>query len=158
MRVLIDVPVIGAVGTLLLQMAFVLSCCQTTTTVHGLAPFVVNEGWRIALNIGREKITRMPSAWAESRCHLPTVVKAEFKKEGSAFMPKTAAVKFTGPDGQVVKRIEAGTWKLSANEQDLSFSLTFPKELVRRDVTLRGTVRCTGTVYSTASIRAMNEE
>ena len=101
MRVLIAVPVIGAVGTLLLQMAFVLSCCQTTTTVHGLAPFVVNEGWRIALNIGRVKITRMLSASAESGCRLPIAVKANFKKEGSAFVPKMAAVKFTG--------IEAGT-------------------------------------------------
>ena len=100
----------------------------------------------------------MPSAWAKYGCRLPIVVKADFKKEGSAFVPKTAAVKFTSLDSQAVKRIEVGTWKLSANKQDLSFSLTFPKELVRRDVTLRGTVRCTGTVCSTASIRAMNEE
>ena len=72
-------------------------------------------------------------------------------------------MRFTGPGGEVRGRIEGGEWKASPSSGEgrgigLSFGLSFPDELSRRDVTLRGTVRCEGTLYSTEGLRELDAE
>lgn len=121
-----------------------------------------HEGWRIAMSIGREPGTGMPADWAASGCRLPVVVKCDFRRGGdegndagkNVVVPLTNEVRFTGPDGEVVRTVEGGTWGL-ADARALSFTLAFPEELVRRDVTLRGTVRLTGLLYADDELRAM---
>lgn len=148
--------------TILLVLPLAVDICG----VLALAPCVNHDGWRIALDVGREKETRTSSAWAGSGCRLPVVVRCDFRsddddganaaQEGS-LVPKTSAVRFTGPDGEVVNRVEPGTWRLSSDQRKIEFTLSFPDELVRRDVTLRGTVRCEGFLYGTKFLRTLNE-
>lgn len=120
-----------------------------------------HEGWRIAMNIGREpETTGMPKEWASSGCRLPVVVKCDFQPGGEGRQKNTVAllddkVRFTGPDGEVVKPVEPGEWSLS-NEREISFTVSFPEELVRRDVTLEGTLRLEGLMYSETDLKRMN--
>jgi hypothetical protein len=72
-------------------------------------------------------------------------------------VPITGDVRFTGPDGEVVRPVESGEWEL-ADGRDLSFTLAFPEKLVRRDVTLDGTVRLEGLLYSVDQLKNMDEE
>ena len=145
------------------------------------------DGWRLALDVGREAGTAMPAGWARSGCRLPLVVRCDFEggdgggggggwgwgrtaKAGEAtatagrVVPKVDEVRFTGPGGEVRGRIEGGEWKASPSSGEggggigLSFGLSFPDELSRRDVTLRGTVRCEGTLYSTEGLRELDAE
>jgi hypothetical protein len=123
-----------------------------------------HEGWRIAMNIGREPGTGMPTEWASSGCRLPVVVQCDFRqgdgdgnKNKNVVVPLTGDVRFTGPDGQVVKPVEGGEWSL-VNDRELSLTLAFPEELVRRDVTLDGTVRLEGLLYSVEGLKNMNDQ
>ena len=123
---------------------------------------VKSDGWRVAIDIGREKGTAMPASWAGSGCRLPLVFGCDFEEEGRRIVPKSDEIRFTGPNGEVVERIEGGTWTTkSSGEGDgtgLSFTLSFPKELERRDVTLGGTIRCEGLLYSTDALRELDAE
>jgi hypothetical protein len=114
--------------------------------------------WRIALNIGREPSTSMPSEWAASGCRLPLVIKCDFDENGDV-VPQQENCRFTGPDGEVVKPIQKGGWS-SKNDRNLKYSLHFPQELTRRDVTLdAGTeIFCEGLVYSTNDLKKMNDK
>ena len=42
--------------------------CFFRSTVNALQPNWTHEGWRIAMSIGREPETKMPSEWASSGC------------------------------------------------------------------------------------------
>ena len=37
------------------------------------------DGWRLALDVGREAGTAMPAGWARSGCRLPLVVRCDFE-------------------------------------------------------------------------------
>ncbi len=116
------------------------------------------------MSIGREPGTGMPNEWASSGCRLPVVVQCDFRQEErrtsdqkNVVIPLTGDVRFTGPDGEVVKRVEEGEWSLTDN-RDLSFTLSFPEKLVRRDVTLEGIVRLEGLLYSVGDLKDMDEK
>ena len=120
-----------------------------------------HEGWRIAMNIGREPETQMPTEWASSGCRLPVVVECDFRrekdgtgKETNVVSPLSGEIRFTGPEGEVVKSVQSGEWSL-LNERELSFTLVFPEELVRRDVRLAGTVRLEGLLYSVDDLKKL---
>ena len=116
----------------------------------------LSSGWRIALNIGREPWTQMPSSWASSGCRLPIVVKCDFTPDKKV-IPQDSVVKFTGPDGQVVHPIGTGTWELT-DAKNLQFSLEFPTTLTRRDVVLEPcTMTCSGLLYSKSELDDLNE-
>ena len=113
--------------------------------------------WRIALNIGREPSTSMPSEWAASGCRLPLVIKCDFNDNGHV-VPQQENCRFTGPDGEVVKPIQKGVW--SSNNRNLKYSLHFPQDLSRRDVTLDAGIEifCEGLVYSKHDLKKMNDK
>lgn len=120
------------------------------------------DGWRVAIDIGREEGTSMPASWAGSGCRLPLVFGCDFEEEGTRIVPKSDKVRFTGPSGEVTGRIEGGAWTTKSSGKGegtgLSFTLSFPEELERRDVTLGGTVRCEGLLYSTEALRELDAE
>lgn len=123
-----------------------------------------HEGWRIAMSIGRESGTGMPNDWASSGCRLPVVVQCDFRQEEAStstqkniVVPLTGDVRFTGPDGEVVHPVEKGEWSLVGG-RELSFTLSFPEKLVRRDVTLDGDVRLEGLLYSVEELKKMDEK
>ena len=123
-------------------------------------------GWRVAIDVGREDGTAMPAGWAGSGCRLPLVVGCDFEEAeaGSTarVVPKSDEGRFTGPGGEVTGRIVGGTWTTGpsggGDGTALSFTLSFPEELVRRDVTLGGTIRCEGLLYSTGDLRDLDAE
>lgn len=140
-----------------------LSSALSSAASSTVTPVVAHDGWRIALNIGREKDTRgMPESWAESGCRMPVVIKCDFilhdkKKKEKLVVPKDGSVRFTGPEGEITNPVETGSWSLT-DERNLSFTLNFPNELKRRDVTLQGMVKCEGLIYSEESLKKMNKE
>ncbi len=116
------------------------------------------------MSIGREPGTGMPKDWASSGCRLPVVVQCDFQQQESdtgnqknVVVPLTGEVRFTGPDGEVVKPVEKGEWSLDGG-RELSFTLGFPEQLVRRDVTLDGVVKLEGLIYSVDDLRKMDEK
>jgi hypothetical protein len=139
-------------STTALTATMVAASSVTTTSTTG--------PWRIALNIGREPFTSMPSEWAASGCRLPLVIKCDFRNENDNIVfPQQETCRFTGPAGEIVKPIQQGVWSFN-NNRNLRFSLHFPQELVRRDVVLdAGTeIFCEGLVYSTNDLKKMNEK
>ena len=120
-----------------------------------------NDGWRIALNIGREPESKggMSDEWAISGCRLPIVIKCDFLPDNK-IVPKVSEVRFTAMGGELKYPIEPGTWSLSNDfaQRDLSLTFTFPDELIRRDVSLQGTVTCRGKAFTQFSLDAMNDE
>jgi hypothetical protein len=116
----------------------------------------LSTGWRVALNIGREPFTQMPASWASSGCRLPIVVPCDFEPNGQV-IPKEDVARFTGPDGEVVVKIESGKWSLT-NERNLCFEFIFPERFDRRDVILDPcTVQCKGLLYSKKDLKEMND-
>lgn len=114
-------------------------------------------GWRVALNIGREGITSKNPAWAASGARMPVVVECDFDESGKV-LPRSDFVSFTGPNGAEVYPVEPGEWKLK-NERELEFTLEFPKQMTRRDVTLGpGTVTCRGNVYTQDDLKELNDQ
>jgi hypothetical protein len=102
-------------------------------------------GWRVALNIGNEGGAR-----------LPVVIRCDFLPNGQV-VPKEDVIRFTGPDGEVVKPIEQGKWSLK-DERELEFSFTFPEKLSRRDVEFGpGKLQCKSLLYSKDAIKEMND-
>lgn len=99
--------------------------------------------------------TKLPS-WASSGARLPFVIKCDFLPNGDV-VPKEDVIRFTGPDGEVVNKIEKGEWSLK-DERELEFSFNFPEKLSRRDVTLGpGRVQCKGLLYSNDAVKDYNE-
>jgi len=143
-------------------------------------PFVealifTHKGWRIAMNIGREsETTGMSSEWASSGCRLPLIVQCDFQndnkhnKKTGTVVPLTGDVRYTGPDGEIIKPVLGGEWSMiSGNnnsaeleqQREISFTLNFPEELIRRDVILNAgsILRLDGLLYSTAQLKEMND-
>jgi len=145
-------------------------------------PFVealifTHKGWRIAMNIGRETETfGMASDWASSGCRLPLIVQCDFQndnkhnnKKSGTVVPLTGDVRYTGPDGETIKPVLGGEWSMIAGnnnnnakleqQREISFTLTFPEELIRRDVILNAgsILRLDGLLYSTTQLKEMND-
>lgn len=124
---------------------------------------VESSPWRITLDIGREALSNMPFDWARSGCRMPLVVPCDFEQQGGKdnnLYPRSDTVSFTGPDGAVVRPIQGGEWSMNKDQQELSFSLTFPESMARRDVYIEAgtTMELTGRVYSQAELDQLNEE
>ena len=123
-------------------------------TVEASAP------WRVVLDIGREPLSSMPFDWARSGGRMPVKVPCDFQLTSdrkTVVHPQSDTVSFTGPDGAVIRPITAGNYKVNNNQQELSFDLTFPEELARRDVTIPAgtTVTCTTRMYTQTEMKAL---
>lgn len=115
------------------------------------------QGWRVALNVGRESFTAKNPAWAASGARMPVVVECEFDGSGKV-IPRRDYVSFTGPSGEEIFPVKGGEWKLK-NERELEFSLEFPEQMNRRDVSLGpGTVKCQGMIYGQDKLKELNEQ
>lgn len=138
--------------------------------------------WRIVLNIGREPLANgMPFNWARSGCRMPLVIPCSFNSMTSSsssdntnsnnknrrtttttntIEPLSETVSFTGEDGAVVRPVQAGTWQLDDNQRQVTFDLTFPETLQRRDVTIAAgsTISCVGTIYTARELKRLNDE
>jgi hypothetical protein len=143
------------VATMMFRLSIFLSTAQLIFLQNDA--FALSFGWRVALNIGREPTTTKSPSWASSGARLPFVIKCDFLQNGQV-VPKEDVIRFTGPDGEVVNKIEKGEWSLK-DERELEFSFTFPEELSRRDVTLGPcTVKCKGgLLYSKDALKDMND-
>ena len=137
-----------------------------------------HKGWRIAMNIGREPETNgmVSSDWASSGCRLPVIAQCDFQQQTQSndnkkktttgiVVPLTNDIRYTGPDGEIIKPIQGGEWTLNKNNNDsnsnkneLSFYLNFPEELIRRDVIINAgsILRLDGIMYSTKQLKEMN--
>jgi hypothetical protein len=124
--------------------------CLAVTTVQAFA------GWRIALNIGREQGSA--NSWAASGARLPIVVQCDVNPD-QTIVPKENMIRFTGREGEVIKPIQPGTWSL-ANNRDLAFTLSFPEELLRNDVSIDAgtTLTMEGLVYSKKDLEDINQQ
>ena len=100
--------------------------------------------WIVTLDIGREKGTSMPAAWAASGARLPfsvevdvltsSVVGAEGKvgRDAKAFKPRAPVISVTGFSGAVTAPVRGGGWRV--DEDQLAFWLDFPEASTRGDV------------------------
>ena len=121
--------------------------------------------WRITLDIGREPLaTGMPFDWARSGCRLPLTIPCDFASSAHV-TPRTETIFFTGPDGAVVRPIEGGSWEWKtdengSNKDNFRFTLTFPEEMSRRDVSIDAgtTIECSGTMYSQDDVDRLNKD
>lgn len=116
----------------------------------------VTAPWRVAMDIGREPLSTMPFDWARSGCRMPLVIPSVLSKD--AIQPQMETVSFTDVGGAVVRPVLGGELNLK-NNQELSFSLTFPEAMTRRDVAINAgtTVYCTGRVYSKSELESLNQ-
>ena len=126
-------------------------------------------GWRVALDIGREPFSTMPSSWAKSGSRFPLIVKFEFasnndnKDNGNTVSSISGDARYTASQGEIVVPIEPGTWTLSDSDddqkKDLSFSFNLPQTIERNGVQIGPcTVTCQTVLYSTKDIDALNRE
>lgn len=132
----------------------------TTSNNMASSDVVAASPWRVALDIGREPLARMPFEWARSGCRMPLVIPTDFTSESHALVPHSDTVSFTGPEGAVVRPVTGERWELSKDEQTISFSYTLPEEMNRRDVKIEeGTELClTGRVYTKTEFDRLNQE
>lgn len=116
----------------------------------------VTSPWRLALDIGREPLSTMPFDWARSGCRMPIIIPSDLSKD--TIQPQKETVSFTDVGGAVVRPVQGGGLQLKHN-QELSFSLTFPEQMTRRDVTIDAgtTLYCTGRVYSKSELDRLNQ-
>lgn len=121
---------------------------------------VVASSWRLALDIGREPLARMPFDWARSGCRMPLVIPTDFVSESNALVPHSDTVSFTGPDGAVVRSISGEKWELSKDEKAISLSYYLPEEMNRRDVYLEAGTELflSGRVYTKREYDSLNQE
>lgn len=119
----------------------------------------ISSPWRVALDIGREPLARMPFDWARSGCRMPVVIPTDFSKSNT-LKPHSDTVSCTGPEGAVIRPITGEKWELSKDETTLSFSYTFPEELKRRDVYIDAGTQLvmTGRVYTQKEFDRLNAE
>jgi hypothetical protein len=77
-------------------------------------------------------------------------------------VPLTNEIRYTGPDGEIIKPIQGGEWALTNSNNkgghEISFHLNFPDELIRRDVILNAgsIIRLDGLLYSKKQLKEMN--
>lgn len=120
--------------------------------------------WRVAMDIGREPLARMPSDWARSGCRMPLVFPCDFsisaEMKSNILQPHSKTVSFTGPDGAVVKPIEGRKWSLSKDSKELTCCFTVPERMERRDVYIEaGTdLYLSGRVYTQTELDQLNKE
>jgi hypothetical protein len=124
----------------------------------------MSEPWRIVLDIGREPLSRMPFDWARSGCRMPLAIPCDFSSnydisDERLVLPQSETVSFTGPGGAVVKPVVGGTWQVSNDQKQVSFSLSFPESLQRRDVIIDGgtTLELVGRLYTQTELDELNE-
>jgi hypothetical protein len=114
--------------------------------------------WRVALDMGREPFSTMPSSWAKSGARFPLVIKCNFTDHGivSAI---SGDVRYTAAQGEMVTPVEPGTWKLSDDNRKLSFTLNFPDMIERNGVKIgRCTITCQGLLYTESDLNALDRE
>jgi len=136
---------------------------RTTSLNTNMANTDTTSPWRVALDIGREPLARMPFDWARSGCRMPIVIPTDFSigtNNDNVLKPHSGTVSFTGPDGAVIRPITGEEWQLSKDEKTLTFSYTLPQELKRRDVYIdAGTeLVMSGRVYTQTEYDRVNAE
>lgn len=141
----------------------------STTTDDDDARARESSPWKVVLDIGREPLSTMPFDWARSGGRLPVKIPCDFTRRGdddSAMMvvqPRSDTVSFTGPEGSVARPVVGGRVArpptTTTDPQELSFALTFPQELARRDVTVPAgtTVTCTTRLYTQTELDALQK-
>jgi len=115
-------------------------------------------GWRVALNIGREKFSTMPNSWASSGARFPLIIQCNFTNDGNVY-PISGEVRYTLAEGEVVKPVQTGSWSLTNNNRDLSFSFIFPEEMERNDVKFGPCeLICEGLLYTQTDLEALDKD
>mmetsp|Transcript_23059 Transcript_23059/g.26308 ORF Transcript_23059/g.26308 Transcript_23059/m.26308 type:complete len:297 (+) Transcript_23059:76-966(+) len=119
-------------------------------------------GWRVALNIGREPTTNGMPLWGASGARLPIVIPCDFlldNNDRQLFRPKDNCIRFTGPMGEVVKKVNGMEWSYNEKENTIQFGFEFLESFTRRDINMDApcTIYCEGKVYSTSDIKTMDE-
>jgi hypothetical protein len=119
---------------------------------------MVANPWRVTLDIGREPLANMPFDWARSGCRMPIVIPCDFQSDQKV-IPQSETVSFTGPTGAVVSALQGGKWEVN-NSKDLTFQLTFPEYMERRDVWIdAGTIlTLQGTIYTKDELDRLDQE
>jgi len=120
----------------------------------------VSSPWRVALDIGREPLARMPDFdWARSGCKMPLVIPTDFSAD-NVLSPKSETVMFTGPNGAVVSPVVGEGWHLSKDEKTISLSYTLPEKMERRDVYIEAGTELvlSGRVYTQEEMDRLNKE
>lgn len=120
----------------------------------------VGSPWRLALDIGREPLARMPFDWSRSGCRMPLVIPTDFMPASNELVPHSDTVSFTGPEGAVVRPISGEKWELSKDEKTITLSYTLSEEMNRRDVYLEAGTQLflTGRVYTKREFDSLNQE
>ena len=115
--------------------------------------------WRVALDIGREPLARMPFDWARSGCRMPLVIPTDFTSS-NVLLPHSDTVMCTGEQGAVVRPITGEKWELSNDEKTITLSYTLQEKMMRRDVYIdAGTeLILTGRVYTQKEMDQLNNE
>jgi hypothetical protein len=92
--------------------------------------------WRVALNLGREFSTPLWDSYGTSGIRFPVVIPCDFTSDGSV-APHSATVSYVADVmGGVTKPVVGGTWQITNNDKRLEFTLSFPEELQKKDVTI----------------------
>lgn len=131
-----------------------ISALTTTTTT----PISSWGGWRLVLDIGREPYTTMPRSWASSGARFPLVMKCNFTEDGTV-ASISGDVRYTTAEGGMIKPVHSGSWSLSPNNRDLSFTLTFPEEMIRNDVEFGPCeVVCEGLLFTKADLDILDQD
>ena len=149
------------------------SASASSSDLPGATATANSSGWRVALDIGRESFSTMPSSWAESGARFPLIVKFEFASNnddndndngnGNTVSAISGDARYTASQGEIVVPIEPGTWTLSDSDDDqkknLSFSFHLPQTIERNGVQLGPcTLTCQTVVYTVKDIDALNRE
>ena len=143
-------------ATLLVPLIALIFLSQNATALQSAATRS-SGGWRVALNLGREKLTTMPKGFASTGARFPLVMNCNFTDDGKVTV-MGGNVRYTLIEGEVVKPVSVGTWKLS-NNRDLSFSLVFPETMERNGVEFGPCeVFCEGLLYTKDDLDALDRE
>ncbi len=92
--------------------------------------------WRVALNLGREFSTPLLDSYGTSGVRFPIVIPCDFTSDGSV-TPQTTTVSYVADvTGGVTKPVVGGGWKFPVGTKRLEFTLSFPEELKKKDVSI----------------------
>uniref|UniRef100_A0A7S2EUE4 Uncharacterized protein n=1 Tax=Ditylum brightwellii TaxID=49249 RepID=A0A7S2EUE4_9STRA len=159
---------ISIIMTMVMPLAFVLpfssfsyktgAVVAALTMTNSLPRSTKSATWRIALNIGRERFTSMPSNWASSGARMPLVFQCNFTDDHEIIPLDDGYVRYTGRNGEVVKPVVKGNWSYTPENQDFSFTLYFPECMSRNDVSLEAdtTILCQGKLYTVQDMKELN--
>lgn len=104
---------------------------------------------------------------------MPVKIPVDFSRQdgpqeaSSLVQPRSDTVSFTGPEGAVLRPIRGGTYQVTRRNKnnknddhysDLTFDLTFPETLARRDVVIPAgtTISCTSRLYTQDDLDALS--